>query len=61
MSEYNKKEETKSDSDSSSSDSAKDFIVHYCRNCGYTVRDTASADDKSSCANCGDEMVLSSL
>ena len=59
MSEYMEKEEVELEEEPSS-DSVKDFIVHYCRNCGYTVRDAAD-DDKSSCANCGDEMVLSTL
>ena len=60
MSEY-KEEEAELVGEEPSSDSVNDFIVHYCRNCGYTVKDAASADDKSSCANCGDEMVLSTL
>ena len=63
MSEYKEKEEAaeSEEEEEPPSDSVKDFIVHYCRNCGYTVKDAASADDKSSCANCGDEMVLSTL
>jgi rubrerythrin len=61
MSEYKEEEEAELVEEEPSSDSVKDFIVHYCRNCGYTVKDAASADDKSSCANCGDEMVLSTL
>ena len=60
MSEYKEKEEAELEEEEPSSDYVKDFIVHYCRNCGYTVRDT-DEDDKSSCANCGDEMVLSTL
>ena len=61
MSEYKQEEEAELVEEEPSSDSVNDFIVHYCRNCGYTVKDAASADDKSSCANCGDEMVLSTL
>ena len=55
------KEEVESEEEEPPFDSVKDFIVHYCRNCGYTVKDAAAAADKSSCTNCGDEMVLSTL
>jgi rubrerythrin len=41
------------------SDSVKDFIVYYCGDCGYTVKDDALA--KSPCTNCGGEMMLSTL
>ena len=58
MSEY-EEEEAELVEEEPSSDSVKDFIVHYCRNCGYTVKDVAGA--KSPCANCGGEMVLSTL
>ena|ERR687883_2087253 len=64
MSEYKEKEEAaeSEEEEEPPSDSVKDFIVHYCRNCGYTVKDAAAAAaDKSSCTNCGDEMVLSTL
>jgi rubrerythrin len=61
MSEY-KEKEVEPEEEEPPSDSVKDFIVHYCRNCGYTVKDAAAAAaDKSSCTNCGDEMVLSTL
>jgi rubrerythrin len=53
-----KKREAKS-RDEEQSSSVKASLAYYCGNCGYTVQDVIAAENP--CANCGGEMVLTTL